>query len=142
MELLEKHSSDWRKVRSTVLNHAPLDDAYISQQLNAIKRQTLSKLSTYIQLLERNPNLLRAQKQRIELRKSDSDIPSIDIIESIYPRDANPIEIAEELVSLNDYAFDLNTLHYREDMKNIHIAMGQFYRDYQRCLDSLKQLAH
>ncbi|HHF2879705.1 hypothetical protein ND926_10955 [Vibrio diabolicus] len=125
-----------------MLNHAPLDDAYISQQLNAIKRQTLSKLSTYIQLLERNPNLLRAQKQRIELRKSDSDIPSIDIIESIYPRDANPIEIAEELVSLNDYAFDLNTLHYREDMKNIHIAMGQFYRDYQRCLDSLKQLAH
>ncbi|MGV2990614.1 DUF6538 domain-containing protein [Vibrio sp. E150_011] len=137
MELLEKHSGDGRKVRSTASNHLPLDDTYISQKLNAIKRQTLSKLSTYIQLLERNPNLLRAQKQRIELRKSDSDIPSIDIIESIYPRDANPIEIAEELVSLNDYSFDLNTLHYREDMKNIHIAVGQFYRDYQRCLDSL-----
>ncbi|MDE1240270.1 hypothetical protein, partial [Vibrio aestuarianus] len=26
---------------------------------------------------------------------------------------------------------------YREDKKNIHMAMGQFYRDYQCCLDSL-----
>lgn len=137
MELLEKHSNDGRKMRSAMLNHSSLDDAYISKYLNTIKRQTLSKLTTYIQLLERKPNLLRAQRQRIELRKKDSDTPSIEIIESIYPRDANPVEVAEEMVSLDDHAFDLDTLHYREDKKNIHIAMGQFYRDYQRCLDSL-----
>lgn len=137
MELLEKHGNDGRKASSTMPNHLPLDDAYISKYLNTIKRQTLSKLTTYIQLLERKPNLLRAQRQRIELRKKDSDTPSIEIIESIYPRDANPIDIAEEMVSLDDYVFDLDTLHYREDKKSIHIAMGQFYRDYQRCLDSL-----
>ncbi|MDE1221332.1 hypothetical protein MCT03_17705 [Vibrio aestuarianus] len=137
MELLEKHSSGGRKMRSAMPNHSSLDDAYISKYLNTIKRQTLTKLTTYIQLLERKPNLLRAQRQRIELRKKDSDTPSIEIIESIYPRDANPIDIAEEMVSLDDHDLDLDTLHYREDKKNIHMAMGQFYRDYQCCLDSL-----
>ncbi|MGF1778028.1 DUF6538 domain-containing protein [Vibrio nomapromontoriensis] len=137
MELLEKHSSDGRKVIGVMPNHPPLDDGYISKYLSGLKRQTLTKLRTYIQLFERNPNLLRAQRQRLELRRNDASIPSIDIIESIYQRDANPIDIAEQIVALDDHAFDLDTLHYREDKKNIHIAMGQFYRDYQRCLDSL-----
>lgn len=141
LELLDKHGFDDRRQVSgssaIALKLPPLDDTYMSEYLQATKRQTLSKLTTYIQLLERTPNLLRAQKQRIALRKDDSSIPSIDVIESIWQRDASPIQVADEIASLYDFPSNLDTLHCREDKKNICIAMCQFTRDFQQCLDSL-----
>lgn len=104
-----------------------------------LKKKIVKRLTHCIEVLESQPNLLRAQLRRIELREEDShdSIESVEIIESLCNRSVTPLQAAKRYLSLVPFAENAESLHYSEEIINVAIKLFRYVYKFQQCLDIL-----
>ncbi|MBY8198997.1 hypothetical protein KW533_19235 [Vibrio fluvialis] len=104
-----------------------------------LKKKIVKRLTNCLEVLESQPNLLRAQLRRIELREEDSldSIESVEIIVSLCNRSVTPLQAAKRYLSLVPFAENAESLHYSEEIINVAIQLFRYVYKFQQCLDVL-----
>ncbi|MBY8185826.1 hypothetical protein KW511_17575 [Vibrio fluvialis] len=93
-----------------------------------LKKKIVKRLTNCLEVLESQPNLLRAQLRRIELREEDSldSIESVEIIVSLCNRSVTPLQAAKRYLSLVPFAENAESLHYSEEIINVAIQLFRY----------------
>ncbi|WGK80558.1 site-specific integrase [Vibrio aestuarianus] len=142
LELLEKRGdksdklSAFYSVMSKVL---PIRETHVWGFSDGEKQKIITKFTDCLETLEADPNLVRAQKSRIALREEETSefIQSIELIESLWDRNATPLQAANAYLETIAHRPNSDNPHYYEEIRNVAISLCRFVRDFQRSLDSL-----
>ncbi len=140
--LIEQHINENNEERTSVdgfLKFFQLNERNVFGFSDELKRKIVKRLTHCLEVLESQPNLVRAQLRRIELQNEDSSdfIGSVDIIESLCNRNITPLHAAERYLSRLPFADNLRELHYSEEIRNVAITLFRHVYNFQQRLDAL-----
>lgn len=140
--LIEQNINENNEERTSVdgfLKFFQLNERNVFGFSDELKRKIVKRLTHCLEVLESQPNLVRAQLRRIELQNEDSSdfIGSVDIIESLCNRNITPLHAAERYLSRLPFADNPRELHYSEEIRNIAITLFRHVYNFQQCLDAL-----
>ncbi|MEZ9107906.1 site-specific integrase [Vibrio cyclitrophicus] len=138
--MLEQCITSKGKINSLTLpRFCQIEERHVWHFFDGEKKKVVQMLTQCLNQLYLQPQLLRSQKTRIDLRVGDSGewIDSIGIIESLWNRNTTPLKVADQYLERLPYEKNPDREYHFEDIRNIAITLCQYVQEFQSHLDVL-----
>ncbi|WP_102409529.1 site-specific integrase [Vibrio cyclitrophicus] len=138
--MLEQCITSKGKINSLTLpRFCQIEERHVWNFFDGEKKKVVQMLTQCLNQLYLQPQLLRSQKTRIDLRVGDSGewIDSIGIIESLWNRNTTPLKVADQYLERLPYEKNPEREYHFEDIRNIAITLCKYVQEFQSHLDVL-----